>query len=133
MSGCSPVAGSACCSSAQRSARAGCSIVGQSVPTSSTVPVSAGGRDSISIAAVENTLQSKRPPETTSPQYSQRSPPPGPNGAPQFGQWKLRTAAGTAARWSRSEEHTSELQSHLNLVCRLLLEKKKQQTHYRDY
>src|SRR5260370_20641864 len=28
-------------------------------------------------------------------------------------------------RLSRSEEHTSELQSHLNLVCRLLLEKKK--------
>src|SRR5260370_10822664 len=28
--------------------------------------------------------------------------------------------------WARrSEEHTSELQSHLNLVCRLLLEKKK--------
>src|SRR5690242_21109606 len=25
----------------------------------------------------------------------------------------------------RSEEHTSELQSHVNLVCRLLLEKKK--------
>src|SRR5260370_13433223 len=37
-------------------------------------------------------------------------------------------------RRTRSEEHTSELQSHLNLVCRLLLEKKKymnalQQTH----
>src|SRR4051812_49742304 len=30
-----------------------------------------------------------------------------------------------AAR-QRSEEHTSELQSHVNLVCRLLLEKKKQ-------
>src|SRR6266480_7079932 len=29
---------------------------------------------------------------------------------------------------SRSEEHTSELQSHVNLVCRLLLEKKKQQS-----
>src|SRR5260370_8729056 len=29
------------------------------------------------------------------------------------------------ARLTRSEEHTSELQSHLNLVCRLLLEKKK--------
>src|SRR5260370_4428242 len=29
----------------------------------------------------------------------------------------------------RSEEHTSELQSHLNLVCRLLLEKKKTRTH----
>src|SRR5690242_21055706 len=28
----------------------------------------------------------------------------------------------------RSEEHTSELQSHVNLVCRLLLEKKKQPT-----
>src|SRR5690242_21632877 len=28
----------------------------------------------------------------------------------------------------RSEEHTSELQSHVNLVCRLLLEKKKQKT-----
>src|SRR5260370_6403408 len=28
----------------------------------------------------------------------------------------------------RSEEHTSELQSHLNLVCRLLLEKKKMRT-----
>src|SRR5260370_20367095 len=27
--------------------------------------------------------------------------------------------------YTRSEEHTSELQSHLNLVCRLLLEKKK--------
>src|SRR5207237_9511414 len=29
-------------------------------------------------------------------------------------------------RQQRSEEHTSELQSHLNLVCRLLLEKKKE-------
>src|SRR3954466_8383940 len=29
----------------------------------------------------------------------------------------------------RSEEHTSELQSHDNLVCRLLLEKKKHNTH----
>src|SRR5260370_7013207 len=32
-------------------------------------------------------------------------------------------------RWKRSEEHTSELQSHLNLVCRLLLQKNK---HYPD-
>src|SRR2546422_6846351 len=33
-------------------------------------------------------------------------------------------------RWdgARSEEHTSELQSRLHLVCRLLLEKKKKQT-----
>src|SRR5260370_32598457 len=33
-------------------------------------------------------------------------------------------AHSTQPEW-RSEEHTSELQSHLNLVCRLLLEKKK--------
>src|SRR2546422_7322115 len=30
---------------------------------------------------------------------------------------------------SRSEEHTSELQSRLHLVCRLLLEKKKKKEH----
>src|SRR5260370_6091783 len=35
----------------------------------------------------------------------------------------------TLERQSRSEEHTSELQSHLNLVCRLLLEKKKKTIH----
>src|SRR5256884_6318526 len=33
--------------------------------------------------------------------------------------------AGDSAGWQRSEEHTSELQSRLHLVCRLLLEKKK--------
>src|SRR2546422_2876820 len=33
--------------------------------------------------------------------------------------------AGRLARDPRSEEHTSELQSRLHLVCRLLLEKKK--------
>src|SRR5260370_11563691 len=32
---------------------------------------------------------------------------------------------------TRSEEHTSELQSHLNLVCRLLLEKKKKSRDFR--
>src|SRR2546430_7546760 len=32
---------------------------------------------------------------------------------------------------ARSEEHTSELQSQSNLVCRLLLEKKKKKTHVR--
>src|SRR5260221_8035471 len=34
---------------------------------------------------------------------------------------------------SRSEEHTSELQSHSDLVCRLLLEKKKKKTTSRQY
>src|SRR5260370_21855482 len=35
------------------------------------------------------------------------------------------TTDGSRPAFDRSEEHTSELQSHLNLVCRLLLEKKK--------
>src|SRR2546422_7029935 len=35
--------------------------------------------------------------------------------------------AGNFHLWSRSEEHTSELQSRLHLVCRLLLEKKNKQ------
>src|SRR5713101_8843326 len=34
---------------------------------------------------------------------------------------------------SRSEEHTSELQSHVNLVCRLLLEKKKKDEKTKTY
>src|SRR4051812_49866022 len=33
----------------------------------------------------------------------------------------------------RSEEHTSELQSHVNLVCRLLLEKKKKKKKKKCY
>src|SRR2546430_12148651 len=33
---------------------------------------------------------------------------------------------GGPGSWTRSEEHTSELQSQSNLVCRLLLEKKKE-------
>src|SRR4051812_49681745 len=37
------------------------------------------------------------------------------------------TRAGALVHEHRSEEHTSELQSHVNLVCRLLLEKKKRQ------
>src|SRR5436190_18541687 len=36
-----------------------------------------------------------------------------------------RCARCASATGSRSEEHTSELQSHSDLVCRLLLEKKK--------
>src|SRR5260370_32676837 len=39
--------------------------------------------------------------------------------------WSERAKTVTFLSPMRSEEHTSELQSHLNLVCRLLLEKKK--------
>src|SRR2546430_8776646 len=38
---------------------------------------------------------------------------------------EAQNSALVAHRWIRSEEHTSELQSQSNLVCRLLLEKKK--------
>src|SRR5437016_9790397 len=46
-----------------------------------------------------------------------------------FGRWEemLETAKPEIVVIARSEEHTSELQSLTNLVCRLLLEKKKKQ------
>src|SRR2546422_4585728 len=49
----------------------------------------------------------------------------------------LRTKSGAVSRRFqasslRSEEHTSELQSRLHLVCRLLLEKKKKDSLNRD-
>src|SRR5437762_6383743 len=40
-----------------------------------------------------------------------------------------RRTSGSVASARRSEEHTSELQSPMYLVCRLLLEKKKKTTH----
>src|SRR2546430_8331237 len=46
---------------------------------------------------------------------------------------QLRPDGPTRAREVRSEEHTSELQSQSNLVCRLLLEKKKNTHHPRHY
>src|SRR5260370_28795030 len=56
---------------------------------------------------------------------------------PGGGAWWKNLTSGTArvrlqGTWHvRSEEHTSELQSHLNLVCRLLLEKKKNNPNLR--
>src|SRR2546422_6173363 len=50
---------------------------------------------------------------------------------PQVWPWSGGRAVGGAAAlksWLRSEEHTSELQSRLHLVCRLLLEKKKKKS-----
>src|SRR2546422_3518500 len=45
-----------------------------------------------------------------------------------------RIATGATGRRTRSEEHTSELQSRLHLVCRLLLEKKKKTNDFaKDY
>src|SRR5260370_11046133 len=45
------------------------------------------------------------------------------------GRCTTRDSTTMSSRSGRSEEHTSELQSHLNLVCRLLLEKKKNNLH----
>src|SRR2546427_4993828 len=39
---------------------------------------------------------------------------------------RLTISSRRGGSWARSEEHTSELQSQSNIVCRLLLEKKKQ-------
>src|SRR5260370_27190218 len=49
---------------------------------------------------------------------------PTPHGRPQWSRSTLRWLLRSVERLHRSEEHTSELQSHLNVVCRLLLEKK---------
>src|SRR5690242_21255673 len=43
---------------------------------------------------------------------------------------EVRVVAHDVIDQRRSEEHTSELQSHVNLVCRLLLEKKKKHGKY---
>src|SRR5256885_8527779 len=48
--------------------------------------------------------------------------------------WRPAIAMSSAWAQARSEEHMSELQSPCNLVCRLLLEKKKQTTAlHRDH
>src|SRR2546422_4376062 len=44
--------------------------------------------------------------------------------------YAFRTCRAPVTSKGRSEEHTSELQSRLHLVCRLLLEKKKQTSHW---
>src|SRR5262249_62192112 len=66
---------------------------------------------------------------------SARVTPPGPcDGHRGAERQRLRRGTGQrlldAAQGVRSEEHTSELQSLTNLVCRLLLEKKKHKIHY---
>src|SRR5256885_15270621 len=72
-------------------------------------------------------LMIRRPPRSTLFPYttlfrSCRSP-----GAAGTARPAGRSPTGRARRPPRSEEHTSELQSPCNLVCRLLLEKKKKQ------
>src|SRR2546427_5323176 len=73
----------------------------------------------------------RRPPRSTLFPYttlfrSRRRPGRTIRGSTKGGGHPLEQRQWSCARWSsRSEEHTSELQSQSNLVCRLLLEKKK--------
>src|SRR2546427_9166307 len=75
----------------------------------------------------------RRPPRSTLFPYTTlfrsraagRGRPRGPPHGPEHGGQVHAAAPGRAVRVARSEEHTSELQSQSNLVCRLLLEKKK--------
>src|SRR2546422_7477557 len=46
--------------------------------------------------------------------------------------WGVRASIEVIEARTRSEEHTSELQSRLHLVCRLLLEKKKRRSAARS-
>src|SRR5215218_10616432 len=73
-------------------------------------------------------LMIRRPPRSTLFPYTTlfRSPPAGTSRAPS------RTRGPRRPR-RRSEEHTSELQSHSDLVCRLLLEKKKKLRQRRQH
>src|SRR5256885_16038042 len=71
-------------------------------------------------------LMIRRPPRSTLFPYTTlfRSPP-APAPGPRALRGCRRTWPGAPRDVRRSEEHTSELQSPCNLVCRLLLEKKK--------
>src|SRR2546427_7721451 len=55
-----------------------------------------------------------------------KSPQTAPGLYPEHDLFIQQTKLKNTLRWLRSEEHTSELQSQSNLVCRLLLEKKKE-------
>src|SRR2546429_3775209 len=57
--------------------------------------------------------------------FYRRSQPPASATLPRGREKRRRNRGARAPRERRSEEHTSELQSRLHLVCRLLLEKKK--------
>src|SRR3989454_9128057 len=77
-------------------------------------------RDSSQLIAVSSRHAFVRIPRTPAPR-----PRAGVVAATRIGDGLVVVASRRAPRVGRSEEHTSELQSPCNLVCRLLLEKKK--------
>src|SRR2546422_2270859 len=70
-------------------------------------------------------LMIRRPPRSTLFPYTTLFRSLVTGGIQRVGRHTAAILAGFAAGRGRSEEHTSELQSRLHLVCRLLLEKKK--------
>src|SRR2546430_7424849 len=69
----------------------------------------------------------RRPPRSTLFPYTtlfRSCPPSYPRAVSAAAKRRLDSTTATVASQRRSEEHTSELQSQSNLVCRLLLEKK---------
>src|SRR5947207_12309924 len=93
------------------------------VPTVATVAKASANRRNIFIESLSQrwsppdaSVRLVRPPPTTSPSLARDYA--CADGNPRSGRCQDNPA--------RSEEHTSELQSHSDLVCRLLLEKKKQ-------
>src|SRR5690606_39587405 len=78
--------------------------------------------DALPISATPTTASSSTGATSATPRAATASPTARPSST-----GPTRSACATSSRW-RSEEHTSELQSRENLVCRLLLEKKKETT-----
>src|SRR5437867_8828767 len=75
-------------------------------------------RDTVAATAISDHFPSRRPRTDRRPPAGSKAPIAHP---PEDGGSSTRTGSG----FPRSEEHTSELQSPYDLVCRLLLEKKK--------
>src|SRR5438034_5299478 len=67
----------------------------------------------------------RRPPRSTLFPYTTLFRSPASGGTPASASVPMTKAMPVCGKALRSEEHTSELQSHSDLVCRLLLEKKK--------
>src|SRR2546422_6865982 len=87
-----------------------------------TKPVSQSRNGGTSTAAPGSGLRRTASPEGSGPQAASRG-----------GMIAAANSAALHIQAVRSEEHTSELQSRLHLVCRLLLEKKKKQIQEYQY
>src|SRR5208283_5718439 len=74
-------------------------------------------------------LMIRRPPRSTLFPYTTLFPSPRSSSSARCCRWAWALPPSPARAPRRSEEHTSELQSHHDLVCRLLLEKKKKTKH----